>query len=851
MSAAVKLDQGWECAGVPAGSWSAPEDLVDAAAEWIPAPVPGTVASAWRAAGRSLPRHELDAKDWWYRCRFTGPGGPHRLVLAGIATIADVWFNGAHVARSSTMHRPVTVTLDDVSGPCELVVRCAALAPLLAARRPRPRWKTNLVEHQQMRWLRTSMLGRIPGWADVPPPVGLWRPVEMCAIDGGTAADIRLRARCGPGAGGTIEVRFTLPGAVHVPGSAEGWANLVAGEVTAPLQWSETSGGLSFRGAVTLPQVDRWWPHTHGDQPCYEVVGQVGGRSLPLGRVGFRDVRVEQDGGAFRIVVNDRPVFCRGAVWFPADPVSLAAGGEDESRLLDLARRGGMNMLRVPGTSVYPGDAFYDRCDELGVLVWQDCMFAFTDPPDDEAFQAEAVAECRQILASLGSHPSLAVVCGNQEVEEVAAMAGLDRERRATPLFDKLLAGVAAEEVPGVHYVPSNPWGSDPPFRMDAGVCQYFGVGGYLRHPEDARRAGVRFASECLAMSTPPEPATIEEHCGGAQRAGHDPEWKRGVHRDAGRSWDMEDVRAHYLRTLFGIDPVQARYEDAERALELGRAVNAWLAESVFTEWRRPGSTCDGALVLALSDLRPGAGWGLVDAAGRPKAPWYALRRVLAPVALLAVDEGLNGVALHVLNDRPEPLAAELEVALVARGSGAVERADVLLDVPAAGSRSIGVEEVLDGWRDVSYAFRFAPPAYDAVVATLRRRGAVPSAVPTGGAAAAEPLAEVVHLPLGQARPVEADLGLEATARCGPDGRWHLDVQTRRLAQWVTVRVDGHQASDSWFHLPPGGRRTLELCPERTGAGARASTAGAPPRGTVQALNAPAPVPIKGTGTCR
>lgn len=838
----MQLRTGWECAESAAGTVAGPAALWERSdLDWMPAEVPGTVASALRAAGRTVGRESFDDSDWWFRCRFEGPGGPHRLRFGGLATVADVWLNGEHLLTWENMHRAAVVDVSELSGPCELVVRCGALTPVVARRRPRPRWKTYLVESQQLRWVRTSLLGRIPGWAEVPPVVGLWRPVELVPVDGTTVADVRLDARCLPGGGGTVEARFILPGAEAEPLPAHGWARLVVGEVTAPLEWHETAGGLSCIGAVTLPQVERWWPHTHGPQPCYEVRAEIGERTVRLGRVGFRTVEVDRDGGAFRLVVNGCPIFCRGAVWFPPDPLAPGATGDETARLLALARAGGMNMVRVPGTTMFPGQGFMERCDELGILVWQDCMFAFMDPPDDEAFRTEALAETRDALARLGGHPSVAVVCGNQEVDEVAAMFGLSPERRATPLFDKLLADVSAEVLEGVPYLPSNPSGGDTPFRMDSGVCQYFGVGGYLRPPEDARRAGVRFAAECLAFATPPEPSTVDELCDGAARAGHSPEWKRAVHHDAGRSWDMEDVRGHYVASLFGVDALAARYVDAERALELGRAANAALMEAVFTEWRRPGSSCDGGLVLGLSDLRPGAGWGIVDSAGRPKAPWYALRRVLAPLAVLAVDEGLNGLALHVVNDGPDPVAAQLEVALVSRGAAVVERAEVALDVPARGSVSIGAEEVLGGWRDVTYAYRFAPPAHDAVVATLRARTLSPEAAASGATTPDPPLAEVVYLPLGQGRPLEADLGLGATARRDDRGRWLVDISTTRLAQWVTVRAEGFVASDSWFHLPPGGRRTVELWPEP------GETQGAP-RGTVQALNATGSVPIAEDG---
>jgi beta-mannosidase len=821
---------GWECAGLPAGVADGPSALARAGADWMPAVVPGTVAAALEADGRPVHRAAMDDHDWWFRCRFGGPGGPHRLEFGGIATLADVWLNGSHLFTWSNMHRSKAVDVPDLSGDCELVVRCAALSPELERRRPRPRWKTYLVDHPQLRWVRTSLLGRIPGWAAVPPAVGLWRPVELVPLDGSRPVDVSLRARCAEvGGGGSVEARFLVPGAAPASDGRSRWddrpARLMVGGVTAPLELHASSGGIACTGAVTVPAVERWWPHTHGPQPRYEVTAEVGGRVFRLGRVGFRTVRAEQADGGFALFVNERPVFCRGAVWFPPDPVSLAAGDATESHLLELAKRAGLNMLRIPGTTVYQHAGFFDRCDELGIMVWQDCMFAFMDYPQDGPSADEAVAEVRQALGALGRHPSVAVVCGNQEVEEVAAMFGLEPERRATPLFDKTIAGIAAEALPGVPYVPSNPTGGDPPFRMDTGVSQYFGVGGYLRPVEDARRAGVRFAAECLALATPPERRTVEERCGGASRAGHDPEWKRGVHHDAGRSWDMEDVRDHYVAALFGTDPLRERYVDAERALELGRAANAFLMERVLTEWRRPGSPCAGALVLGLTDLRPGAGWGLVDSAGRPKAPWYALRRVLSPAALLAVDEGLNGLTLHVVNDGPEALHGQLVVELVAKGAAVVERAEAAVAVAGHGSWSIGAEEVLGSWRDLTYAYRFAPPAHDAVVATLR--GDDESVI-----------AQIVHLPLGQGRPVEADLGLAATAACDPAGGWTVEVRADRLAQWVAVEAEGFVPADSWFHLPPGGRRVVEMWPE---PGADGSVL----RGTVRALNLAGTVPIE------
>ena len=212
-------------------------------------------------------------------------------------------------------------------------------------------------------------------------------------------------------------------------------------------------------------------------------------------------------------------------------------------------------------------------------------------------------------------------------------------------------------------YVPSAPWGGDLPFRTDRGVANYYGVGAYRRPLEDARRAEVRFASECLAFANVPDEAGLEglRVDGGLAVGGR---LEAGVPRDEGAGRDFDDVRDHYLERLFGVDPAELRRVDHDRYLELSRAASGEVMAETYGEWRRAGSPCQGALILWLKDLAPGAGWGVLDHRGEPKVAYHHLRRALAPVAVWSTDEGLGGIGVHVANDRPQPLAARLRVAL-------------------------------------------------------------------------------------------------------------------------------------------------------------------------------------------
>ena len=498
----------WECCATLPGAAVDPGALGVLGPEWSPATVPGTAAGAMRDAGRDYDERDYDASDWWFRCHFAAPkeGGPWVLHLGGLATIADVWLNDHHLLHTENMFLRHDIEVLALADENELVIRCASLVPWLALKRPRPRWKTYLVSHQNLRWLRTTLLGRLPGWAVTPAPVGPWRPVTL-RPDVVRIVERRVVARC-DGDDGVVDVALRLRGSVAT-------AALRVGDLRGELTVRSDGGDTVVEGSLRVPGVERWWPHTHGPQPLYEAAIEVPGGELPLGRIGFRTIDVDRADGAFRLRVNDVPVFCRGATWMPVDPVAMSCPPRAVRDTLELLRHAHMNMVRVPGTGVYQDDEFFDACDELGILVWQDCMFAFVDHPDEAAFVALVQEELGQVLSALGGRPSVGVVCGGQEISEQAAMLALRRDKWTFPLIEQHIPAVVADALPGVPYVTDNPSGGGVPFQMNAGVSHYFGIGGYIRPVQDARRAEVRFATECLAFATPPEPQTIDEACGG------------------------------------------------------------------------------------------------------------------------------------------------------------------------------------------------------------------------------------------------------------------------------------------------------------------------------------------------
>ena len=409
-------------------------------------------------------------------------------------------------------------------------------------------------------------------------------------------------------------------------------------------------------------------------------------------------------------------------VWTPPDVVSLAASPEVIRERLQLLRDGGFNLIRLAGTTVYECEDFHRLCDELGLLVWQDMMFANMDYPfEDSSFRETVRAEAEAELSRLARHPSSAIICGNSEIEQQVGMLGLDPALGRGPFFGEELPRIAARCCPGVPYIPSAPCGGDLPFRTRSGVANYFGVGAYLRPLEDVRRAEVRFASECLAFANVPEPEMLDKMAiatpGGISPT--HPAWKRAVPRDSGAGWDFEDVRDHYLKLLYSVDPVALRYTDATRYWELSRMVSGEVMAEVFGEWRRPASPCGGGIILWSADLEPGAGWGILDSQGQPKAAYWFLKRALAPCTVWTTDEGLNGVDIHVANDGPAPLDAWLRVALYRRES--TRSPSPISPSPSRNTRrmTFGLEQILGRFVDAACAYRFGPPGHDVIAASL------------------------------------------------------------------------------------------------------------------------------------
>lgn len=787
------LSEGWTLALTPADAYETPSDI-PASLESLHVSVPGTVAQALEAAEKfdRLAPTPLNDRDAWYRLTMISDVRERAtLRFDGLSTIAEIFFNGELIAASQSMFERLEVPVE-LTGADELAICFRALAPRLEKTGPRARWRPQMMNTQGLRLIRTTALGYMPGWCPEIHAAGPWRPISLIRQNG-----ILCTLQSSLDGAGTGTVSIALQGSRPIKSAKLGCAGY-----SADLSLDE---GGTLSGELRITDVEQWWPHTHGRPTLHDVVLELNGAQHRLARTGFRQVEIDhgEDGKGFGLRVNGQPVFCRGAVWTTADIVRLPGTRPDYEPWLRKAAEAGMNMIRIGGTMTYETPEFFALCDELGIMVWQDAMLAnFDYPARDERLRQHIVTEISQFLEATALSPSLAIFCGGSEMYQQGAMLGLPEQIWKGTLTEEVLPELLADKRPDAAYVANSPSGGALPFFPNTGVGHYYGVGAYCRPLEDARRAGLRFAAECLAFANVPEQETLDRYLPGV--AVHDPRWKAHAPRDRGASWDFEDVRDHYLKLLYDVEPDVLRREDGGLYLDMSRAATAEVMEATFAEWRRSGSPCQGALVWTLQDLLPGAGWGIIDATGRPKSVWHALKRAFRPVQVNLLDEGTNGLAIQLINETGNALEGVLELTCLRDGAQPVVHAKRSITLSSRQSQTIAATDLFGAFFDTTYTYRFGPPSHDVTVARLRD-------VATG-----QVIADAFHFPLGRKKALHA-ANLQVAISQNND-IWSLEIGTDRLAQSVHVAAEGYRASENWFHLAPGESRKVGLVPETAGS---------------------------------
>ena len=384
-------------------------------------------------------------------------------------------------------------------------------------------------------------------------------------------------------------------------------------------------------------------------------------------RAGFRSVRLQQiedsTGTSFTLFVNGSHVFAKGVNWIPADFFPHKMTEERYRELLQACKDANVNMIRVWGGGIYEPDIFYDLCDEMGIMVWQDFMFAGTLYPGDSSFLQNVQKEAIEQVLRLRRHPCIVLWCGNNEVKNGWEDWGwknnytpeqreqLDRDMHY--LFDTLLAKVVKDFGGGVPYIPTSPlWGWGHPECCTEGDSHYWGVWWGEQPFEMWYSKTGRFMSE-YGFQSYPDLRTLQT-----------------VMPDTALHLGSPELNNHqkHARGVQIIDKAMNQYfyrpDNLEDYVYVSQLVQAYGIGMALEEHRRRSPYCMGTLMWQLNDCWPVASWSCIDYYGRRKALYYEMKRQFAPV-IIACDTMQDGkLPIYVVSDRPEKISCHLKLTL-------------------------------------------------------------------------------------------------------------------------------------------------------------------------------------------
>ena len=627
----------------------------------IPATVPGTVHTDLLAA-HLIPDPYLDVNEialdwigrstWRYALDFDWQSDGHErreLRFEGLDTVADIRLNGALLGKTRNMHRSHRFEVGSRlrAGANRLEIVFLPVEDYGAEVRAALGSAAEIPANYPGAWPFVRKMACNFGWDWGPTLVtaGIWKGVTLESWSGARLRDIRPQVTLQAGVG-----RVVADVAVEREDDGQPlFLTMSVAGVTA--QATVEAGAQAARLELKVDNPKIWWPHGLGDQPLYDLdiaIADAEGNSLDrwTRRTGFRSVRLDttedEYGSAFTIVVNDVPVFVHGANWIPDDCFLPRVTRQRYEARIGQARAANINLLRVWGGGIYETREFYETCDALGVLVWQDFLFACSAYPEDEPVRGEVEAEARENVARLMPHPSLVLWNGNNEniwgYFDWGWKDVLGNRPWGAGYYLDLLPKIVAETDPTRPYWPGSPYSGSmdlAPNRPDHGCMHIWDVWNEVGY-ETYRDYVPRFCSE-FGWQAPPTLATIREAVRDIAPAADSP----GIlhHQKATLGNDK------LLRGLSGWFPEPRTFEDWHFVTQLNQARAIRLGIEHMRSYR---PVTMGAIVWQLNDCWPVTSWAAIDGAGRRKPLWYALREAYRPHLLTIQPRGERLVAVAV-----------------------------------------------------------------------------------------------------------------------------------------------------------------------------------------------------------
>jgi beta-mannosidase len=654
----VEIHAGWTVSLIDGRD--VPDAVAASARSGIAATVPGQVHADLQREGL-IPDPTIDDNErvvgwvgrsgWRYETTVERPQGQFDrldLVFDGLDTVATLSIDGVQLGQTANMHRSYRFDVGDALAASGLLRVDFASAYDYTAELER-RFGAPVGPYSEPFGLIRKMACSFGwDWGLTLVSAGIWRPVRLEAWSTARIASVRPLTSVSSD-GGLLDLRVEIERARDTGLTAA--VRVIGPGVELELDLEIAEDATSLQRLIELPGALAWWPRGYGEQPLYEVEVTLLDGTDRLDRssstVGFRSVEIEttpdERGSSFILSVNGTPVEVRGFNWIPDDILPSRMTGQRYRDRIATAVGVGANLLRVWGGGIYESREFYEACDEAGILVWQDFLFACSTYPEADPILAEVIAEAKENITRLSPHPSLVVWSGNNENLWLHDREGWAEEIAGRPwgsgYYLDLLPALVADRDPSRAYVAGSPWSGSTeiePNSVDHGSHHSWDVWNALDF-EHYRDSEPRFIAE-YGWQSPPAWRTIRDAVSDSPMTPDSP----GVlwHQKAN---DGQAKLARGIAAHFGTVP-----KDFDRWHFLAQLTQSRAITVAIEHWRANWPHTGGTILWQFNDLWPVSSWSALDSAGRLKPLMHELRRLFADrlVFLERVgDELLLGVS--------------------------------------------------------------------------------------------------------------------------------------------------------------------------------------------------------------
>jgi beta-mannosidase len=609
------------------------------------------------------------------------------LVFEGLDTIASVWLNSKLIGKTNNMFIPYRFDVTKLikGGDNRLVVKFApavGYAKKLMSRYGRP--EQSEVKNPWRVFVRKAQFQF--GWDFCPSlcGCGIWRPARLEALKRARISDLHVRTiRCSTK---SADIKVDIGIDALATSELLCLIDIASGEMKLKQELIVSSGQELVSTVIRIENPSLWWPAGYGVQSLYQLSVKLVSENEVVDQkqenFGIRASKLEVSGDEygqrFKFHINGRAIFVKGADWVPASIFAGSVSNEQYENLLRAAAEANINMLRVWGGGHYETDKFYSLCDQLGIMVWQDFMFACAYYPDNKWFTEQVAAEAEEVIKRLRNHPSLVLWCGNNEIDWMHQTGKFGRGRKfyGRKIYHRILPGLVSQLNPDTDYIPSTPFAPAGSHNLsERGAIHQWDV--WTGHKPVAQ---YRCPSEQVPCFVTEFGMQSLPNIGVVKTFG--PAEKLRISSLAVEKHNYQiggNSRLYrYVGDLFGTT------EQLKQFIYLSQVTQGRAVKTYVEHLRAHRQRNSGLLFWQFNDCFASTSWSSIDYNGEPKALYYYARRFYSPLLVTAIytgsdfqDREQNQVqpeSVVVINDTNRPLTAVLRSELIDLSGSVIDR---------------------------------------------------------------------------------------------------------------------------------------------------------------------------------